>query len=100
MITYNHGNALLVRNLGDRLQVGNVVLGVSDALDVDGLGLLVDRGGNVLDTVTVDELCVDAEAREEDLKLVVGAAVEEGGRDDVVAGVGESVDCDELRGLS
>lgn len=99
-MTYNDGNALLVRDLGNGLKVGHVVLGVSNALDVDGLGLVVDGGGDVLDAVAVDELGVDAEAGQEHLELVVGAAVQKRGGDDVVASVGEGVDGDELGGLA
>lgn len=98
--TYNDGDALLVRNLGNSLEVRDVVLWVPDALDVDGLGLVVNGGGDILDTVAVDELGVDAEAGEEDLELVVGAAVQQRGGDDVVASVREGVDGDELGGLA
>lgn len=87
-------------NLGNGLEVGDVVLGVTDALDVDGLGLVVNGGRDILGLVAVDELGVDAQAGEEDLELVVGAAVEVRGGDDVVAGVGEGVDGHELGGLA
>lgn len=96
----NDGDALLVRGLGDRLKVGDVEARVADRLEVDGLGLVVDRGGNVLGLVAGDELGRDAEAGQDDLELVVGAAVEVGGRDNVVAGVGEGSDRQELRGLT
>lgn len=99
-VVHDEGHALGVGDLGDGGEIGDVVLGVADGLDVDGLGLLIDGGVNVLDAVAVDELGVDAEAGEEDLELVVGAAVEEGGRDNVVAGVSEGVDGDELSGLA
>ncbi len=66
-------------NLGNRLQVGDVVLGVSDALDVNGLGLVVNRSGDVFWLIAVDELCVDTEAGKENLELVVCASVEVGG---------------------
>jgi hypothetical protein len=89
-----------VGNLGNSLQVRNVVLGVTNALEVDGLCLVVDGSSNVLGLVAVDKLGLDAQTGEEDLELVVGAAVEVGGGDDVVAGVGQSVDGDELGGLA
>lgn len=98
--TYNNGNTLLVGNLGNGLEIRDVVPGVADALEVDGLCLVVNGGGNVLGLVAVDKLGLDAQAGEEDLELVVGAAVEVRGGDDVVAGVGEGVDGDELGGLA
>lgn len=98
--TYNEGNALVVGNLGNGLKVGDVVPGVADALDVDGLGLVVDGGGNVLGLVAVDELGGDAEALEGDLELVVGAAVEVRRGDDVVAGLGEGRQGEELGALA
>lgn len=96
----NDGDALLVRGLGDRLKVGDVEARVADRLEVDGLGLVVDRGGNVLGLVAGDKLGRDAETGEDDLELVVGAAVEVGGSDNVVAGVRERSNGQELSGLA
>lgn len=87
-------------DLGNSLEVGNVVPRVTDALDIDGLGLFVNGSGNVLGLVAVDKFGLDTETGEEDLELVVGATVKVGGRHDVVAGVGKGVDRDELRGLA
>ena len=53
-----------------------------------------------LRVVAVDELHADAEAREGDLELVVGAAVEVAGRDDVVAGLQDRRERQELRRLA
>lgn len=91
---------MLVGDLGNGLEIGNVVPGVTNALDVDGLGLVVDEGGNVLGLITVGELGLDAKAGEQDLELVVGATVEVGGGDNVVAGVSEGSDGDELGSLA
>ena len=77
-------------DLGNGLEVGDVVAGVANGLEVDGLGVVVDEGGNVLGLVAVGELGLDAEAGQHDLELVVGATVQVGGGDDVVTGVGES----------
>lgn len=83
-------------HLGNSLKVRHVVSGVADALEVDGLCVVVDGGLNLLGVVALDELCGDAVALECDLELVVGAAVEVGGGDDVVAGLGEGSEGDEL----
>ena len=61
---------------------------------------VAQRLGNLLRLINVHKLGVDVETREEDLELVVSAAVEVGGGDDVVAGVGEGGDGDELGALA
>ena len=58
--TYNEGNTRIVSNLGDSLQIRNVIPGVANRLHVDGLGLLVDSGLDILRLVAVDKLGVDA----------------------------------------
>lgn len=87
-------------DLGNCLQVRDVVLGVANALNVDSLGLVVNGSSNVLGLVAVDKLGLDAQARQEDFELVVGSAVKVGGGDDVVASVGKRVDGDELGSLA
>lgn len=59
----------------DLLKVGNVVFGVADALEVDGLCLGVDRFPEVLWAVAVYELGIYAQARKHDLELVVSASI-------------------------
>lgn len=84
----------------DLLKVRNVVLGIANALDVDSLGVVVDQGDQVLGLVAVGELGLDAEARQGDLELVVGATVEVGGRDNVISGLRKRGNAEELRGLA
>lgn len=93
-------NTVVVSNLCDGLKVGDVVLWVSNRLDVDHLCVVVNGRGKVLGLVALDELCGYAEARKEDLELVVGSAVHVGGGDNVVAGMAEGGDGHELSGLS
>ena len=76
------------------------LLWVSNALDVDSLGLVVNCGSNVCWVVSVDKLGLDSESWEEDLELVVCASVEVRGRDDVISGVGKSCNGHELCGLA
>lgn len=85
----NQGNALLVADLCNRLEIRDVVSRVANALDVDGLGLVVNGGTNVLWLVALDKLGLDTEAREHDLELVVGSAIEVRSGDNVVAGMSE-----------
>lgn len=98
--TYHDRDALLVGGGNNGLKVGHVVARVADALNVDGLCAVVDGGGQLLGLVAVDKLGRDAQAGEDDLELVVGAAVQVRGRDDVVAGVCEGGDGEELGGLA
>lgn len=87
-------------SLGNSLQIRNVVLGVSNTLNIDSLCLIINGSCNVLRLVAIDELGFDAQAREEDLELVVGAAVEVRSRNDVVASLSEGADGEELSGLA
>lgn len=98
--THNQRDTLLVGDLGNGLEVRDIVPGVTDALDVDRLGLVVNGSSNVLGLVAVDKLGLDTQAGQENLELVVGAAVEVGGGHDVVSGVGEGIDGDELGSLA
>lgn len=87
-------------SLRDSLKVRDVVLGIAYTLDIDSLCLLVNSSSDILRLVAVDKLGVDAKTGEENLELVVSAAVEIGRRDDVVASMGEGADCEELSGLT
>jgi hypothetical protein len=87
-------------HLGNGLDIRDVVARVADALDVHGLCAVVDGRRNGGGVVAVDKLGLDAEARQEDLELVVRAAVQVGRRHDIVAGVGERRKSDELRALA
>jgi len=100
MVTYHHRNALLVCDLHNGLEVGHVVSGVTNALDVDSLGLVVNGSGELLGVVNVDKLGCDAKPREHNLELVVRAAVQVGRRDDVVPGMGQGSKGHELSRLA
>jgi hypothetical protein len=89
-----------MRNLDNSLQIRDIVLWVTNRLNIDRLGLVINRLGDLIRLIDIHELGVDAQTREEDLELVVSAAVEVGGGDDVVAGVGKSGDGDELGSLA
>ena len=87
-------------DLDNSLKVRHVVARVANALNVDSLGLVIDGGRNVLGLVAVDELSGDAKAGKEDLKLIVSAAVEVGGGDNVIARVRQRRNGHELRCLA
>lgn len=98
--THNKGDASIVGDLCNGLKVGNVETGVTDSLDVNGLGLLVNGSSNVLGLVAVDKLGGDTKTGEEDLELVVGASVEVGSSDNVITDVGERGNSHKLRCLA
>lgn len=87
-------------SLGNGLKVRNIVAGVTNRLDVDSLGTVINSRGNILRLVTLNELGSDPHAWERNLELVVGAAVQVAGGDDVVSGMGEGRDGHELGGLT
>ena len=98
--THNERNAMIMGNLGNGLEVWDVVLWISNALNVHGLCLVVNCRGEVLRLVSVDKLGGYAQSREEDLQLVVGSAVEVAGGHDVVSGVREGCNGHELSCLA
>lgn len=56
----HHRDTLLVRQLCDLLQIRHIVTWVADALEVDGLGVVINGSNEHLRVVTVHELAVDA----------------------------------------
>lgn len=74
--TYDKRNAVVVGNLGNGLEIGNEVVWITDALNIDGLGVLVDGGSKILWLDALDELGLDVEAREEHAELVVCATIQ------------------------
>ena len=88
----DEGNAMVVCDLRESGDVVDDIFGVRDRLDVDGLGALVNGGGECFGGRLGDPLHANAEVLEGDLELVVGTAIEVGGRDDVVTGAGDRGD--------
>ena len=78
-------NAGAVRDVGQRGDVADVELRIADRLRIDRLGVRLQRGAECGRIVGVDERRVDAELRERDRELRIGAAVERARGDDVVA---------------
>ena len=77
---------------GDALEVGHVQTRVADGLQVHALGLGVDRLLELFEFGAVDEPELDAVLGQRVLEEVVGAAVQGGAGDDVVAGAGQVED--------
>ena len=99
-VVHDQRNAGLARHRREGLEIGDVEARIADGLDVERLRAVVDRAPERLRIVAVDELRRDAEPRQGDLQLVVGAAVEKARGDDVVAGAGDRGERQELRRLT
>jgi len=91
---------MVVCNLCNCLKIGDIVLRVSDALDVDSLSLIINCLGKILSLVSDHKPGIDAQSREEDFQLVVGSAIQVGCRYNVVPGMCKSCNCHELSCLS
>lgn len=82
------------------LEVWDIILWVSNALKIYGLGVLVNCGSKILRLVSVDELGVDAQSREEDFQLVVGSTVKVGRGYNIVSSMCQCRNCHELSSLA
>ena len=81
-----------VCHLGERRDVGDVAQRVADGFAEDRLGTVVYESSEGLGLARIGKAHCEALLREGVRKQVVGAAVERGGRDDVVAGLGDRLD--------
>ena len=89
-----------MRYLDNPFKIRHIVPRIPNALNIHRLRLVVNRLLKLLRVLALDEFGADAQAWKEDFELVVRAAVEVRGRDDVVAGMREGRDRHELRGLA
>ena len=93
-------DTVLVCNFRNGFEVWNVVAGVPNGFNVYGFGFLVNESVEVGRGVSFDKFGGYAEAGKHDFELVVGAAVEVGSGDNVVACVGKSGNGHELSSLA
>ena len=93
-------DTVLVCDFCNGFEVWDVIAGVPDGFEVYGFGFFVNESVKVGGGVSFDEFGGYAEAGKGDFELVVGAAVEIGGRDYVVACVGKSGNGHKLGGLA
>ena len=83
-VVHHQRNPRIMRDLGDRLEIRHVQLGVPDGLDVDGARLRRDGALECLRIAGVHEGRRAAQLGEGVMKELVGPAVEVVGRDDLV----------------
>ena len=93
-------DAVFVCDFCNGFQVWDVLARVSNGFKVYGFGFFVNEGVKVGGGVPFDEFGGYTEAGKGNFELVVGAAVEIGGGNYVVACMGESGDGHELGGLA
>ena len=93
-------DAMVMGQGSQGFEIGDVEAGVAHRLDIDGLGVLIDLGLEALRLIPIGKFDVDAQPGELNLELVVGAAVEKGGGDQVVTSLHEVGDGQKLRRLA
>ena len=84
---------MLVRNLCNRVNVGNVAVGIAERLEVNGLRVGLNGRFDLLEIVRVDKRRRHTEGLERMGKQVIGAAVDRLLADDVVSLLGERFNC-------
>lgn len=89
-----------MRNCDDLLKIRDVVSRVSHAFQVDTLRLVVNQFFEILWIVAIHKFGGDSQPRKKDLELIVGAAVQVRGADNIVARLAESGKGHELRRLT
>ena len=85
-------DVVLVGNLGDGVDVGNVRVGVTQRLQIDGAGVLLDSAFDLGQVMGVDEGRFNAEGRQGVLQQIGGAAVDGLLGDDMAAVLGQRLD--------
>jgi hypothetical protein len=91
-VVHDQRHAMAVRNLGDGRDVGHVARRVAKRFDEHRLGLLVEELFEALRIPVVRKARGDAELRQRVRKQVVGAAIQRGAADDIVACLGNGLD--------
>lgn len=93
-------NASVVADIGNGFDIGHIELRVADRLNVHGPRLVVDQISNTLRVVSLDELARDVEFLHVHAELVVRAAVQVHGGDEIVARLAHRGDGHELSGMT
>ena len=81
----NERQTVSVSDLGERVNVGDVAVGVAKSLDVDRLGVRLNRCLDLVEVVDVNEGCINAVERKSVRQQVSRAAVDRFLRYDMLA---------------
>ena len=92
----DQGNTGFMGDLGNGLDVWDIVSRVANGLDIYGLGLVVDGSCKILRIVSVHKFGGYAKPGEEYFELIVCATVQVGRGDDVVSSMCQGCNCHEL----
>ena len=82
---------VLLGDLGDSVDVGNVGIGVAERLEVDDRSVVLDGTLNLFQVMSIDKRGLDAKLGERMLQQVVGATVDGLLSHHVVTGLGKSL---------
>ena len=85
-------NAVLVGDLSQRLNVHQVRIGVAQGLKEDQLGVVLNGILKILQIVRINKSSLDPVLREGVLQVVVSAAVNGLGADNMVTGLGQCLE--------
>eukprot|EP00906_Rhabdomonas_costata_P008898 RCo012629 len=96
----DQGHPVVVGQLGQPSNVRDIVPWVPHRLNVQGFGVGVDEGREVLQRIRGRKLHLDAQPGQSDLELVESAAVQVGRGDDIVALRAQRGDGQELRSVA
>lgn len=99
-MTHYDWHSRLMRYLDNSLKVRYIVFRIANALQVDRLRLLINQLPEVLRLISIYELGLDPESREEHLELVISAAIQVGRRNNIVASMCEGRNGHELSSLT
>ena len=90
-----------VSDLREHLDIDNVERGIGDGLDEYRLGIGLEAGCKLVSgDRRADKIEVDSQITQGLIEQIEGAAVDRGGRDDMVAGLGDIGDTDQGRRLT
>ena len=90
----------IVRDLGHGLDIEHVILGIAQRLRVNQARLGGDGALEILRVTRIDEGGLNPHFGQRVMEEVIGAAIEAGGRDDLVAGAGDIQNRQSLRRLA
>mmetsp|Transcript_15493 Transcript_15493/g.18655 ORF Transcript_15493/g.18655 Transcript_15493/m.18655 type:complete len:393 (-) Transcript_15493:96-1274(-) len=99
-IVTNQRNLILLRDSAEGLKVGDVELWVTDGLDVDSLGLIVDDSFEVSRIVSLHETDVNSHTGKLHFELIESTTIEIASRNKVVALLTNGLEAQELGGHS
>ena len=99
-VVHDQRDALGFRQGGDRLDIHDDTARVRQALDKDRLGVFVNGRLECVEVVRIGPFDAPAKALERVVQLVDGTAIELVGRNDVVAGLHQGMEAEQLRGMT